>query len=92
MRPSTFAVRILSYFILLQTRGRCILKQLSKPRFFYRVRKSRAFLRCYAACSEEKGAIFKPRKKRGFESCSNISFPLVVYYSISFVPCIKVRF
>ena len=34
MRPSTFAVRILSYFILLQTRGRCILEQLSKPRFF----------------------------------------------------------
>ena len=26
---------------------------------------------------EEKGAIFKLRKKRGFERCSNISFPLI---------------
>ena len=58
--------------MLFSTRGKEILEQFSKPRFCG-VQKSRAFLRR----TEEKGLIFKLRKKRGIESCSNISFPLI---------------
>ena len=58
-----------------KTRGKNILEKLSKPRFFYRVWKSRPFLPCCVA-AEKSARLLNPVKNRGFESCSNISFPL----------------
>ena len=57
------------------SREKGILEQLSKATFFYEVRKSRAFLRCYAT-GKKRNQYSNFVKNHGFESFSNISFPL----------------
>ena len=61
--------------LLYLTRGKIILEQLSRPRFFPTFEISRSSLR---AKHVGKRAGNKTRKKRGLESCSNIFFPLVL--------------
>ena len=53
------------------------LEQLSKPRFFLRSSKIEGFSPLVRR-TEEKSAIFKLPKKRGFDISSNISFPLIM--------------
>ena len=53
-------------------RGKDLLEQLSRPRFFTLFENRALFFQ------QRRRAIFELRKKRGFKSCSNIPFPLVV--------------
>ena len=62
----------LKYFIL-RTRGKNILEQLSRPRFFPGFEISRPFPHLFS--TEKRAGNFKPGKNRDLESCSNIIFP-----------------
>ena len=57
------------------TRGKKILEQLSRPRFFPAFEISRSFFRAKQEAKERE--ISKPGKNRGLERCSNIFFPLM---------------
>ena len=66
-------------------RGKKILEQLSRPRFFPAFEISRSFL-----CAKQVGKRarnFKTRKNRGLASCSNIFFPLKVCILFHSAPC-----
>ena len=78
-----FSGLILAFRSYAPTRGKNILEQLSKPRYFTEFENHGLFS---TATQQGKRAEFKNSvKNRGFEICSNIFFPLIKYV-ITFVP------
>ena len=65
-----------SLFFNWESREKDILVQVSKPRFFTEFENRGLFPT--ATQQGKKGGIYKLRKKRGFEICSNIFSPLIM--------------
>ena len=57
-----------------KTRGKIMLEQLSRPRFFPGFENSRPF---FPLARRKEWEISKPGKNQVLESCSNIFFPLI---------------